>query len=45
LDEIASWPWLVLAATAFTAVVGTAACLCERVPVRELFRREVPGLS
>ena len=45
LDEIASWPWLVLAATAFTAVVGTAACLCERVPVRELIRREVAGLS
>lgn len=44
LDEISSWPVLLVAGVAFTAVVGTAAILCERVPVHELFRRGVPGL-
>jgi hypothetical protein len=45
LDEITSWPLLIFAGVAFAAVVGTAACLCERVPLRELFRREVSGLT
>jgi O-antigen/teichoic acid export membrane protein len=45
LDEITSWPLLLVAGVAFTALVGTAACLCERVPLRELFRREVSGIT
>lgn len=43
VDHVASWPALLAAGAAWTAMVGTASVAVERIPVSVLLRRRLPA--